>query len=180
MVKQANFWSTCLKVVFLGLAPTFVGAQSALPLNNVDVAAHRVYGPAQQHRLINDLGVPGGQALRVTVNGATAEPWSAGLSSIIQSSLAKGDRLETVIMLRMAPDGTNETGSVKIAFQMNEAPYTEFATSTVRVKREWTAFGFRARAPRNLDPSKSRIALQLGYGQQSIDVGPILVTRPVR
>jgi hypothetical protein len=163
--------------VVLFILPTLSSAQTAQPLNKVDVVSHQAYGPAQKHELLNDAGVPGGRALRMTITDAAAQPWNAGLNSIVTVPLAKGDRIEAVIMLRIAPESVAKRGTVKVLFQLTDTSYTSFASSQAQVNTEWTPFKFKAKALQDLGPGKSRIALQLGYGKQTIDVGPILVVR---
>jgi hypothetical protein len=167
--------SIFLSAVAVAIVPTLLLAQSAQPLNKVEVVSHQAYGPAQKHELINDASIPGGKALRITITDAAAQPWNAGLNSIITAPLKKGDRIEAVIMLRLAPNSTGKRGSVKVLFQLTDKPYTAFATSMAQVKTEWTPFKLKAKAPQELASGKSRLALQLGYGKQIIDVGPILV-----
>jgi hypothetical protein len=89
----------------------------------------------------NDTSIPGGKALRVTIVDTSAQPWNAGVNSIIKEALAKGDRIEAKV-----------TGA-------------------------WTPFRLKAKVATNLAAKKSRIALQLGYSMQVIDVGPILIVR---
>lgn len=167
--------TTIVSIAFVMASASATG-QSTQPLNKVEVVSHRAYGPAQKHELINDATVPGGKALRITITDAAAQPWNAGLNSIIAAPLEKGDRINAIIMLRLAPKSEAKRGTVKVLFQLTDAPYTEFATSQAAVKAEWTPFRLKAKAPQNLSPGKSRIALQLGYGKQIIDVGPILVS----
>lgn len=169
--------AAALGVVAATIMLTAVFAQSAQPINKVEAVSHQVYGPAQKHELINDAGIPGGKAVRVTVTDAAADPWKAGLNSIINAPLAKGDSINSVVMLRIAPDSKAKHGTVKVLFQLTDAPYTEFAASQAPVTREWTPFKFKGKVPQELAPGKSRVALQLGYGKQIIDVGPILVVR---
>jgi hypothetical protein len=169
--------SIFISAVAVATAPTLLLAQSAQPLNKVEVVSHQAYGPAQKHELINDASVPGGKLLRMTMSDASAQPWGAGLNSIINAPLAKGDRIEATVMLRLAPDPGQRKGAVKVLFQLKDAPHTEFATSKAEVKAEWTPFRLKAKAPQTLAAGQSRIALQLGYGKQTIDVGPILVVK---
>jgi hypothetical protein len=138
------------------------------------------YGPAQTHSLVADPQVPGGRALRLVMADANANPWGAGVNSIITAPLAKGDRIEVTVMLRKAPGSGAGRGTVKVLFQLTDAPHTEFVANQVKVKEEWTPFRMKAKVPSDMPAGKSRIALQLGYGRQTIDVGPILVIRPAR
>jgi hypothetical protein len=168
-----------LALVGFAFTVTPVSAQVAVPLNKVEVMSHQVYGAAQTHQLVNDATVPGGKAMRMIMADPTAQPWNAGLNSIIQTALVKGDRIEAVIMLRLAPDAGQQRGTVKVLFQLKDSPYTEFAASQAQVKPEWTPFRLKAKVTQLLDAGKARIALQLAYGKQTIDVGPILVTKTV-
>jgi hypothetical protein len=166
-----------LAAITLAVVATALAAQSPTPLNNVEVASHQAYGPAQTHSIVSDPDVPGGKALRMVMPDASANPWNAGVNSIIKAPLVKGDKIEATVMLRLAPGSSGTKGTVKVLFQLTGAPYTEFATSQARVTASWTPFRLKAKAPLDLAANTARIALQLGYGQQTIDVGPILISK---
>jgi hypothetical protein len=80
-------------------------------------------------------------------------------------------------MLRLAPDAPQSRGTVKVVFQLTDAPYTEFTTSQAQLTKNWTPYRLKAKAPQALDTGKSRIALQLAFGVQTVEVGPILVVK---
>jgi hypothetical protein len=175
-LMKLKFVKTLLVCGSIGLSSLML-AQSVQPLNKVEVVFHEAYGPAQKHQLVTDSTVVGGKALRMMITDASAQPWGAGLNSIINAPLSKGDRIEATVMLRLAPDAGQKKGTVKVLFQLKDAPYTEFASSQAQVKAEWTPFRLKAKVPQALAASQSRIVLQLGYGKQMIDVGPILVMK---
>jgi len=165
-------YSTIASGGLLTLAATTALA-SGQPINGVDVSTHRVNGPAQTHGIVADAAVPGGKAMRVTVLAADDKPWLAALDSIVGKPVATGDKLLATVMLRLPADGPR--GKVLVAFQLNEAPYMQLASSTTAVPTSWTAFRLKLTAPRAFDPAKLKISLQMGFAKQTIDVGPILI-----
>jgi hypothetical protein len=186
MSSRKSFVVGLIAIVIIPVIASSQGA--APPLNRVEVVAHQTYGAAQTNQLIDDVTALGGKARRITITNPAAQPWQAGLNSIITSDLKRGDRIEATVMMRTPPQpATGDTpasspkpGTVKVLFQLNDAPYTEFSSSTANVPARWTAFRLKGRAPEDLPRGKARIALQLGYGSQIIDVGPILVVKQSR
>jgi len=160
----------CAGLLALLATPTFA---SDRPVNGVDVSTHRASGPSQTHALVSDAEVPGGRAMRVDVSGASDKPWLAALDTVVGKPVAVGDKLVATVMLRVPADSAK--GKVLVAFQLNEAPYTQFASSTAAVPPSWTAFRLKLTAPRAFDASKLKINLQMGFAKQTIDVGPILI-----
>lgn len=131
-----------------------------------------VYGPNQKAREVPAAEVPGGNAVRVQVSKAGANPWDAGASYPAVKPVAAGDTLLVMVFLRApdAPAGT--TVPIPIGAGGADAPYTPIAAETIQVGAGWKRYYAAGVSPQAFAAGKARISVQLAGAKQVIELGP--------
>lgn len=174
---------TVLRTALLALAITIsapaVQAQSdgaAPPLLNEPTAGWNVYGPGQTHKARKDGAVQGGSAMRVTIASKPANAWDIGASVPIAGPIAKGDRLILAIWVRLADKGDG-TADVAAAIQQNSAPYAPIVAGRVTPTGEWKLLHIKGIAPADYPAGQANVALTLGEGARTLDLGPAFVMK---
>ncbi|WP_315763075.1 hypothetical protein [Sphingomonas sp. Y38-1Y] len=157
-----------------------VGAQTATPAQpsifdkaiNQPGIGWEVYGPNQRAKQVPAAELPGGQAVRVQVAKAGANPWDAGASYPAIKPVAAGDTLLVMVFLRAPDAAAGTTVPVPIGAGGAEAPYTPVAAETVQVGSGWKRYYASGVSAQAFAAGKARISLQLAGAKQVIEMGP--------
>jgi len=144
------------------------------PLLNEPTAGWTVFGPGQTHKARKDGAVQGGTAMRVTIAAKPANAWDIGASVPIDKPIARGDKLILALWVRVA-DG--EAGDIGAAIQQNYAPYAAIVAGRVPVTKDWALVHINGIAAADHEAGKANVALTLGDGARTIDLGPAFVMK---
>lgn len=145
-------------------------------LNDPSVTTVSSYGANQTSRTIA-AEVPGGEALRVTVN-SSGDPFSTGTGSRTYGDIRKGDVLFMAFYVR-AEEVSNEAQSGVIsAFNVQQAasPWViAVGTAALAPLHSWRVFYASAVAPMDYPAGTANLTAQVGSRKQTIDFGPAFV-----
>ena len=138
--------------------------------------AWSVYGLQRPVRARPAPEVPGGQAVRVEVSQARANPWDVGAGQPVQGDIAVGDVLLLAVWARAerVPEGQT-AASIPMMVTQTAAPYTPVMTGTASVTSEWTLHFVKGTATEARANGSAGVALHLGGATQTIDLGPAFV-----
>lgn len=143
---------------------------------NVPGANWSFYGATQTSKAVKSDGVPGGQAVRVTVKDKGANAWDVGGSSPIQKGIAAGDTILVAVYMRapMLKDG--ETTPIAFLGATDSVePYATIANTSVAIGNQWKLYYASGKAPRAFAPGTARATLHLAAAKHVVDLGPIFV-----
>ncbi|HXH16076.1 MAG TPA: hypothetical protein VNJ10_08065 [Sphingomonas sp.] len=133
------------------------------------------YGANYKVKVAKAPGIPGDQAVRVTMSAKGANPWDAGANSDTVKPVVSGDTMMLAVYLR-APDAA-ETQTIEIPISVGEAdaPYRVVAQATVKVGRDWKLFYASGRAARSYPAGTLRGSVHLAGNKQIVELGPVFL-----
>lgn len=131
-----------------------------------------LYGATQTAKEVKASDVPGGNAVRVQVSTAGANPWDDGAGYPTVKPIAAGDTVLVMVYLRAPETKEGATLSLPISAGESDAPYASFADATVQVGPTWKRYFASGVSPKALAAGKARISLQLAGAKQVVDLGP--------
>ncbi|KQM64463.1 hypothetical protein ASE75_09530 [Sphingomonas sp. Leaf17] len=143
---------------------------------NVPGANWSFYGATQTSKAVKSDGVPGGQAVRVTVKEKGANAWDVGGSSPVQKGIAAGDTILVAVYLRapMLKDG--ETTPIAFLGATDSVePYAPIANTSVDIGNQWKLYYASGKAPKVFAPGTARVTLHLAAAKHVVDLGPVFV-----
>ena len=143
---------------------------------NTPSVGYTIYGPNQSAKLVKDDGLPGGQALQVTVSATTPNAWDIGANNTIDKPITKGDRLVVAVWLRAPKLGAGETLPIH-AFQVNQKgpPYATVVTGSGDITNAWKLYQARGTAPASYAAGEAVISVHLGAARGVVALGPAFV-----
>ena len=163
-------------------APTPAPAAPAATPNVLDRAINlpgtnwSVYGAAQTAKLSKTTGVPGEQAMRVTITAKGVNPWDVGALSPIQKPIAAGDAVLIAVYLRAPQAKDGETAAIPFLGATEAAePYGNIAAADVKIGNQWKLYYAKGKAARAFAPGTARVAVHLASAKQVIELGPVFV-----
>ena len=169
-------------------APDLIGLVTSLPgedktlVNDPEITALAPYGPGGSWEVVPAKDMFGGQALRVEVPKAGADPWSVGVNAPLTGDIAEGDVVFIAVMAR-AVDTDGEIGAAgarglisTFAVQESSGAYERIVEGRADVPvGEWDLFYAWDRADRTLTPETGTIAMHVSPQAQVLEIGPVLV-----
>jgi hypothetical protein len=144
------------------------GVAAAAPMNATDVGGYWIMGPAAS--VVQEPGVPGGVAQRVTVD-QPGDIWADSAHSSVIANVAKGRELTVTAWLKS--DSSN--GHANIKLEENDAPYSAVGEKAVSPTGSWVAYSFKVTPSRDYKAGALSVVIQYGDAKQTIYVGPITV-----
>jgi len=147
------------------------------PLLNEPTASWTVFGPGQTHKARKDGAVQGGTAMRVTIAAKPVNAWDIGASVPIDKPIARGDKLILALWVRVADGGDGGAVDIGAAIQQNYAPYAAIVGGRVPVTKDWALVHINGIAAADHAAGKANVALTLGDGARTIDLGPAFVMK---
>ena len=134
--------------------------------------------PAQEElAIINDPAVQGGKALRIQVRRRGANPWDVAVESALVEPVAAGDQILFAFWARLdkGTDGAATTTLPYNGVQLSAAPYTALFANPVEIGPEWKLHEVRGRADRAHAAGTLKATIHLATGEQTVDLGPLIV-----
>jgi hypothetical protein len=164
----------------LAIAP--VGAASAQDyagraINDPSPTSLGLYGA--QSTIVDDNGVPGGKAFRVTVAGKGANNWDAAVLTGIKQPVKAGDELVFAFWAKLV---SAENGATTLTLPWNNvslssAPWTGLFGGAVTIGTAWKLYEVRGRADKDYPAGALGASIQVATGKQTIDFGPVYVAK---
>ena len=151
--------------------------QAAPTVLNEPSANWSVYGAGQTHKGRKDPAVQGGGAMRVTIPAQPANAWDIGASAPIKGAIARGDKLVLAFWARLAEGGSNGRTRIAGSIQQASPPYAPVLSGSVELTGEWKLVHIEGIAAADHAAGTANIALTLGGGAHTIDLGPVFVLR---
>ena len=164
----------------LAIAPvTSATAQdySKSAINDPSPTALGLYGA--QSTIVDDNGVPGGKAFRVTVAGKGANNWDAAVLTGIKQPVKAGDELVFAFWAKLV---SAENGATTLTLPWNNvslssAPWTGLFGGAVTIGTTWKLYEVRGRADKDYPAGALGASIQVATGKQVIDFGPVYVAK---
>jgi hypothetical protein len=140
-----------------------------------DPSAPQVNGA--KAKLVDDAGVQGGKALRVTVAKKGQNNWDSVVESPITKPVKAGDKLVLTFEARLEKgDGGMTTATIPYsAVQLKAAPYTGVVSGPVTLGPEWKLHRIEGKADKDYPADALKATIQIGNAKQTIDFGPVVV-----
>ncbi|MEM9965130.1 MAG: hypothetical protein AAGC58_07260 [Asticcacaulis sp.] len=163
-------------VVPVVTAPAALAQEDILKkaINNPAVSAYGIYGSKQTNSAIKDETVQGGDARRVVVTEASAQPWDATAQTAIKGRIKQGDQIVAVVWLKsVETDGS--APKVTLRLQESGAPYTGLIQKDHVIKGEWEMYTVEIVATKDYPKDTTAFAVQLAHSKQTVDIGPSFV-----
>ncbi|MFT4090080.1 MAG: hypothetical protein QM645_05065 [Asticcacaulis sp.] len=155
--------------------PTAVAEEDILKkaINNPAVSAYGIYGAKQTNSAIKDETVQGGDARRVVVTEASAQPWDATAQTAIKGRIKQGDQIVAVVWLK----SVESDGAAKVTLRLQEsgAPYTGLIQKDHLIKPTWEMYTVEIVAGKDYPKDTTAFAVQMAHTKQTIDIGPSFV-----
>jgi hypothetical protein len=146
-------------------------------INTPSPTAFQVYNAPDPAEVVKDETVQGEHALRVTIPGTDAKPWSISLSDPILKPVKKGDKLVLAFYARAieseAPDGGARLPNNSV--QLAKEPYTGVFGGPVDITPEWKMYSLEGKADRDYAAGELAVSMHLASGKQTLEFGPIFV-----
>ncbi len=143
---------------------------------NIPGANWSLYGATQTSKPVKSDGVPGGQAVRVTVKDKGANAWDVGGSSPIQKGIVADDTVLVAVYMRapMLKDGETTPIASVGAIESTE-PYAIIANTSVDIGNQWKLYYASGKAPKAFAPGTANVTLHLAAAKHVVDLGPVFV-----
>lgn len=150
-------------------------AKGAL-INDPSVDTVGTYGADQHKEVVPAADLPGGNAVRVTIEKAGATSYASGTSSPLTGAIRKGDTVFIAFYARcVETDGASGVISSMRA-QLNQSPwFMAVETSAVVPKGTWKLFTFSGIAQADLPAGLGMLSAQISAIKQVLDFGPAFV-----
>lgn len=155
--------------------------RASLPLkgalvNDPSVTTVGTYGADQHKEIVAAAEVPGGNAVRVTIEKAGATSYASGTSSPLTGAIRKGDTVFIAFYAR-CDEADGAAGVISsIRAQMNQSPwFVAVETSAAVPKGTWKLFTFSGVAQADLPAGLGMLSAQISSVKQVLEFGPAFV-----
>jgi len=167
-------------LVFSGAALTAASAARVTSAEQnvvakVPVSAWIVWGKNQSNARVPDMSVEGKKAVRITIPNAGGQPGDATVQSPIKAAIRQGDRLRMSVWLKTSASAPGAPGRAILKLKQAKPPYGNLAEQTVDVGPDWKQYVLDHVAAQDIPAGSTNVTVQLGLGQQTVDVGPASV-----
>ena len=123
-------------------------------------------------------GLPGGQALLVTINNKGANPWDVQARLKLKDGIAAGDTVTFGFYARAdKPDPGKQTASVNVRVQRVAAPYDAAIEGPVEIGTDWTFHCLTGPAKIALTAAEMTVSVQLAGEKHAVAFGPWMATK---
>ncbi|MEG3165320.1 hypothetical protein U1701_12015 [Sphingomonas sp. PB2P19] len=135
-----------------------------------------IYGAGQTSKLGTTQGVPGNQAMRVTVAAKGANAWDVGAQSPIQKAIGAGDAILVAVYLRAPQLKDGETTSIPfLGANEKAAPYAMVIGSPVIITNSWKLYYASGKTTRAFAADTANVAVHLAAAKHVVELGPVFV-----
>ena len=166
-----------LSVLFLVATVTYAGGDSVRTVIDDRGLAWELWGAATGIPKI-DPRVKGGIVQRITIPAKPKNSWEAGSWAAVTMPVHKGDVLLFAFWARAETKPAN-SDAILLYGEINEyAPPNRSVTpkTPMFVTGDWKIHYGNGIADKDYPPDSLTVSLQLGTGQQTIDLGPLIIT----
>jgi hypothetical protein len=128
-------------------------------------------------RLVDDSGIDGGKALRVTVSKLGKNVWDSAVESSLNKPVKAGDRLVLYFDARLEKGADNAASAPipYIAIQMKSAPYASVIQGSATLTPKWEMHKIEGKADKDYAADALKATVHVGNARQTIDMGPVVV-----
>ena len=129
------------------------------------------YGPVKV-KLVEDAGVPSGEAQEVKVSRKAKNPWDGAISGPLTVGVKKGD----AILMSYWAKVVKGAGVISSAgLQENFEPYTPLTNHQPDIGEDWKQFFVSGKAKRDYKAGELGFTLQVTGAKQTLRIGPVFV-----
>jgi len=144
-------------------------------INQPSPTSFAVYNAPSPAKLYKDKDVQGGEAMRVVIPAASAQPWSTSLADPIIKPVKKGDRLVLAFYAKVE-GGPTSAHIANASIQLAKAPYTGVIGAPLDIGTQWKLYDVvSGPADKDYAAGDLNVSLQLATAKQTLDIGPIFV-----
>jgi hypothetical protein len=163
-------------VCALTLGSTSQGDDIVTKAINTPSINYDVQGVAQTNRIVRDVKVVGGRAVRIEVKAKGPENYSTQASAQIVKPVVKGHRIAVAVWARAPRVKSGETFSIPFFGLVGGAPsWTPIATGKADIGPEWKLYDVTGTATADYPLTGAGVTIHLGASAGTIELGPVFV-----
>jgi hypothetical protein len=141
-------------------------------------AAQWTFEGAPKVKQVAAPGVPGGNALLVTVAQKPANPWDVQARMKLKDGVAAGDFVTFGFYARAEkPDPGKDSASVTVRVQRGAAPYDAAVEGPLQIGKAWSFHCLSGPAKVALSVAEIEGSVQMGADRHAVAFGPFMVTK---
>lgn len=177
-VKLLALCGLCATSLYAQSPPATPAVQTAQPdildrAVNQPGVAWTFYGAGHSEKAVRAVGIPGEQAVRVTITAKGANAWDVGALYPTTKPIAANDTMLVAVYLRAPNVQAGQTTAISfVGATGGDAPYPPLASASVQIGPEWKIYYAAGMAPQAFAPGKARIAVHLAGAKQVLELGP--------
>ena len=179
--KRTNRMAAVFVAAIIGLGMTLPGVASARvneALNDRMSVRSDTEGRGVGRSIVESVTAPGGAALEVSIRRRNQEAWRSRVTVPLSRDIQAGDTVEVRVWVRAeSPLNSLGTGNVDLQIVRTREPYDNIFSENIRPTSEGQYYTVRGVANSDFDAEDVVFGANLGYGRQTIQFGPIFVTR---
>jgi hypothetical protein len=135
-------------------------------------------GSELRTKVVDAAELTTGQAIQGRVKKRSDKPWESNLMAEITGAVAAGDKIQILYWVRtVKPMKGQETAKVSVFLGRNVEPYDYIVAEEIFPGTEWEMKQITATADKDFDAGKVKLEYQLGYGSQTLEFGPVYVSK---
>lgn len=143
-------------------------------INEQRISKISVYGSAQSNKVVQDKAVLGEEAKRITTKG-TGNTWDAAAQSVTTGKIKVGDEIICLVFLKAVETKDNAPAKVALQLQLSTDPYTAEKQEVITIGKDWDQYQIKFTAAKDYGKGGAAFVVQMNYGAQTIDVGPMFI-----
>ena len=150
---------------------------SARRIAPMDFDRAEVFGGDFEQRRVSDRGVPGGEAIEITVQKPGLNSWSTGVNWPILQPIEKGDSV-VVAFWAKGIDAQNESQTPAISpvrVQQSGGDYESAAGGAAFLSRDWKQYFVTGTSGVDIAPGPAGVSFHMGSTAQTLRLGPVHV-----
>ncbi len=148
------------------------------PLNDRFTARWDTEGSGIRREIVASETAPGGAAIEFRIRRAVDEEWRTRATVPIIADIKEGDEVELVIWVRAERVIRSlGTGNVDLQIVRTSEPYDNIFSENIRPTEEGQFYTVRGVAGADFDADDVVFGANLGFGRQTIQFGPVSITR---
>ncbi len=148
------------------------------PLNDRFTARWDVEGSGIRREIVASETAPGGAAIEFRVRRAVDEVWRTRATVPLIADINDGDEIELVVWVRAErPIRSLGTGNVDLQLVRTSEPFDNIFSENIRPTEEGQFYTVRGVAGADFAADDVVFGANLGHGRQTIQFGPIAITR---
>jgi len=133
------------------------------------------YGDKYKAKATKAAGIPGDEAVHVTIAAKGANPWDIGATSASVKPVQANDTMLLAVYLRAPDAGEGQTIDLPIGIGEAAAPYGVVAQDVAKVGPGWKLYYASGRAGKAYAPGAIRATVHLAGAKQVVELGPVFL-----